>query len=72
MRVTRLRTKHWRGLLLRQLDPSAQEAMPKARAAAEKSLALDPTLSGARTTLGLVAGGYDWNWAEAERVFAAR
>ena len=46
-----------------------KEAMPKARAAAEKALALDPTLSGARTTLGLVAEGYDWNWAEAEKSF---
>jgi serine/threonine protein kinase/tetratricopeptide (TPR) repeat protein len=46
-----------------------REAMPKARAAAQKALALDPTLSGARTTLGLVAGGYDWNWAEAEKSF---
>ena len=46
-----------------------EEAMPKARAAAEKALALEPTLSGARTILALVAQGYDWNWAEAERQF---
>jgi serine/threonine protein kinase/tetratricopeptide (TPR) repeat protein len=46
-----------------------REAMPKARAAAEKALALDPTLSAARATLGLVAEGYDWNWPEAERSF---
>ena len=46
-----------------------EEAMPKARAAAEKALALEPTLSGARTILGLVAKGYDWNWAGAEQEF---
>jgi TolB-like protein/Tfp pilus assembly protein PilF len=42
------------------------EAMPKARAAAERALSLDPKLSRARTTLGLVEGYYEWNWKAAE------
>jgi TolB-like protein/DNA-binding winged helix-turn-helix (wHTH) protein/Tfp pilus assembly protein PilF len=51
------------------LKLAPEEAMPKARAAAETALALEPSLSGARTTLALVAGGYDRNWAEAEQQF---
>jgi serine/threonine protein kinase/Tfp pilus assembly protein PilF len=43
------------------------EAMPKARAAAEKALALDPNLAEARTSLGLVTHFYDWDWTGAER-----
>jgi len=43
------------------------EAMPKARAAAEKTLALEPNLAEARTSLGFVTYFYDWNWAGAER-----
>ena len=43
------------------------EAMPKARAAAEKALELDPNLAEARTSLGFVTYFYDWDWAGAER-----
>jgi tetratricopeptide (TPR) repeat protein len=43
------------------------EAMPKARAAAQKALGLDPNLAEARTSLGFVTYFYDWDWAGAER-----
>ena len=43
------------------------EAMPKARAAAEKAFKLDPNLAEARTSLGFVTYFYDWDWAGAER-----
>jgi len=36
-------------------------AMPLAREAANKALALDPTLAEARTTLGYIALAYDWD-----------
>jgi serine/threonine protein kinase/Flp pilus assembly protein TadD len=42
------------------------EAMPKARAAAERALAIDDTLSEAHASLGLVKAFYDWDWAGAE------
>ena len=46
------------------------DAMPKARAAAQKALAIDANLAEAHTTLAHIAAYYDWNWAEAEREFA--
>ncbi len=39
----------------------------RAKAAAEKALAIDETLSEAHTSLGRVLWQDDWNWAEAER-----
>ncbi|MEO8126005.1 MAG: tetratricopeptide repeat protein [Bryobacteraceae bacterium] len=41
--------------------------MPKAKAAAEKALELDPMLGEAETSLGLIRGVYEWRWQEAER-----
>lgn len=43
------------------------EALPKAQAAAERALALDPLLPQAHGARGVVAFLYDWNWALAER-----
>lgn len=43
-----------------------REAMPKAEAAARKSLALDEGLSEAHLALALVNHHYHWNWTEAE------
>lgn len=43
-----------------------REAMPKAEAAAQKSLALDEGLSEAHLALALVNHHYHWNWTEAE------
>ncbi len=47
----------------------ANEAFPKAKAAATKALALDKTLSEAHASLGFVTGVYDWNWSKAEKEF---
>jgi len=47
----------------------SKEAMPKARAAATKALAIDDTLTGAHTSLGFVELFFDWNWLAAEREF---
>jgi len=46
-----------------------REAMPKAKAAAEKALVIDETLAEAHTSLGFVLLYYDWNWPGAEREF---
>jgi len=43
------------------------ELWPKARAAAERALELDPTLDQAYAALGFVESAYDWNWGGAER-----
>jgi TolB-like protein/DNA-binding winged helix-turn-helix (wHTH) protein/Tfp pilus assembly protein PilF len=42
------------------------EAMPKAKAAAERALQLDPNLAEAHASLGLIAPFLNWNWAEAK------
>jgi serine/threonine-protein kinase len=44
-------------------------AIPRARAAAEKALALDETLPEAHTSVGIVKMVYDWDWVGAEREF---
>ncbi len=48
------------------MDP--KEALPKARAAAQKALELDETLAEAHVALGLVMLD-EWDWAGAEREF---
>ncbi|MBO0888155.1 tetratricopeptide repeat protein [Candidatus Bathyarchaeota archaeon] len=45
------------------------EGFPKAKAAAEKALALDDHLAEAHASLGLVKFYYDWDWAGAEAEF---
>jgi DNA-binding winged helix-turn-helix (wHTH) protein/TolB-like protein/Tfp pilus assembly protein PilF len=45
------------------------EAFPKAKAAAERALAIDPALAEARTSLGRVKWVYEWDWAGAEAEF---
>ncbi|HEX3559121.1 MAG TPA: protein kinase [Pyrinomonadaceae bacterium] len=45
------------------------EAMLKARAAAERALALDDTLAEAHTSLAFVRMAYDWKWDEAGEEF---
>ncbi len=42
------------------------EAFPKAKAAAERALQLDPALGEPHTSLGYAAFFYDWDWAAAE------
>jgi DNA-binding winged helix-turn-helix (wHTH) protein/TolB-like protein/lipoprotein NlpI len=49
------------------LAPSV--AVPKAREAAEKALALDPASAEAHTSLAYIRLTYDWDWAGAEQEF---
>jgi non-specific serine/threonine protein kinase len=55
------------GSFLGILRPSA--AFPKAKAAAEKAIVLDASLSEAHVSLGICAYLYDWDWSTAEREF---
>jgi TolB-like protein/class 3 adenylate cyclase/Flp pilus assembly protein TadD len=49
---------------------SPRQAIPKARAALERALTLDPNLADAHGTLAYwVLYGYDWNWSAAEKEF---
>jgi TolB-like protein/Flp pilus assembly protein TadD len=45
------------------------EAFPKAKAAAERAIAIDPTLSEGHTAMGNTLTSLDRNWPEAEREF---
>lgn len=47
----------------------AEEAFPKARAAATKALELDDSLAEAHNALAAVKVDYDWDWPGAEREF---
>jgi serine/threonine-protein kinase len=47
----------------------AEEAYPKARAAARKALEIDDTLGEAYASLAAVALEYDWDWATAGRQY---
>ena len=47
----------------------SNQAYPKARAAAEQALKIDPQLSEAHTAVAYVKYIYDWQWAEAEKGF---
>jgi eukaryotic-like serine/threonine-protein kinase len=47
----------------------AADAMPRAAAAAEHALALDPRSAEAHTALACVRALYDWNWRAAEAHF---
>jgi TolB-like protein/tetratricopeptide (TPR) repeat protein len=43
------------------------EAIPKARAAAERALEMDESLAEAHATMAQIASNYDWDWHAAER-----
>lgn len=47
----------------------ASEAMPRARAAAQRALALDNGLAHAHAALGFVRTTHDWDWTGAETAF---
>jgi TolB-like protein len=47
----------------------AVEAMPKARAAALKALAIDPNMVEASATIAQVQAQYDWDWVTAEQSY---
>jgi Tfp pilus assembly protein PilF len=48
---------------------SAKEAMPRAKAAAERAVQIDPNLAEAHGALANVLAMFDRNWTEAEREF---
>jgi tetratricopeptide (TPR) repeat protein len=48
---------------------ASKQALPAAKAAATKALALDDALGEAHTSLGFVLSGFDWEWVSAEREF---
>jgi tetratricopeptide (TPR) repeat protein len=54
--------------MLTWLNHSQPRAVfPKAKAAATKALTLDENLAEAHSMLGLIRGGYEWDWAAGER-----
>ncbi|HEX2059432.1 MAG TPA: protein kinase, partial [Thermoanaerobaculia bacterium] len=52
----------WAGLPTR-------ETFPRAKAAAQKALAIDDTLAEAHTSLAYAIQTYEWDWAEAEKEY---
>ncbi|MGI8811596.1 MAG: tetratricopeptide repeat protein, partial [Pyrinomonadaceae bacterium] len=48
---------------------SPKEAIPNAKAAAQRALEIDPTLAEAHTAMATSLVGYDWNWTDVEREF---
>jgi len=46
-----------------------KEALPRAKDAAMRAIALDPTLSEGHTSLAFCLDGFDWNFAEAGKEF---
>ena len=48
---------------------SPNEAIPKAKAAAQRALEIDPTLADAHTFLAYAKAIYDWDWSNIEREF---
>ena len=56
-------------LLAMTSDVAPKEAFPHARTAAERALAIDPGLSEARVSMGLIKFWFDWDWSGAEAEF---
>jgi TolB-like protein/DNA-binding winged helix-turn-helix (wHTH) protein len=50
-------------------ETSPRDSFPKARAAAQKAIALDSSLAEAHVSLAMVREAYDWDWASAEQEF---
>ena len=50
-------------------ETAPRDSFPKARAAAEKAIALDDSLAEAHVSLAMVREAYDWDWAGAEQEF---
>ena len=55
-------------VLLPEYTVPAKEALPKAEAAAQKALELDPTLAEPHAVMGSIKI-YEWDWADAEAEF---
>ncbi len=45
------------------------DAFPKAKAAAQRALEIDPELAEGHAALANILGTYDWNWKESEKEF---
>jgi serine/threonine-protein kinase len=56
-------------LLAMTSDVAPKEAFPHARIAAERALAIDPGLSEARVSMGIIKFWFDWDWSGAETEF---
>jgi tetratricopeptide (TPR) repeat protein len=50
-------------------DVAPKESFPHARTAAERALAIDPGLSEARVSMGIIKFWFDWDWSGAEAEF---
>src|SRR5262249_44092862 len=56
-------------IFLSDSEMPGKEAMPMARAAAQKAVELDETLPDAHVALAMVNACYDWEWTKADRAF---
>jgi serine/threonine-protein kinase len=56
-------------LLAMTSDVAPKETFPHARTAAERALAIDPGLSEARVSMGIIKFWFDWDWGGAEAEF---
>ncbi len=50
-------------------ETAPRDSFPKAKAAAEKAIALDGSLAEAHVSLAMVRGAYEWDWSGAEQEF---
>ena len=57
----------YRSLALAGEMPPTEKFFPKAKAAAQKAIAIDDTLAEAHSALGFIIFWYDWDWNEAEK-----
>jgi len=56
-------------LLAMTSDVAPKQSFPQARRAAERALAIDPALSEARVSMGIIKFWFDWDWSGAEAEF---
>jgi len=56
-------------LLAMTSDVAPKESFPHARIAAERALAIEPGLSEARVSMGIIKFWFDWDWSGAEGEF---
>jgi TolB-like protein len=57
--------RHWTGAT----PAPPWDAFPKAKAAAQHAVAVDPSLGSAHAMLGFALGAFDWEWSGADRAF---
>jgi TolB-like protein/Tfp pilus assembly protein PilF len=50
-------------------ETAPRDSFPKAKAAAEKAIALDDSLAEAHVSLAMVRSAYEWDWSGAEQEF---